>query len=157
MTSVDAVLEVLDLLRAGGVQTWIGGGWGIDALVGGQTRPHADLDIAVVEADKALALLAGAGFEVVVDWSPGRVAVRRADGAEVDVHPIVFRADGSAVQTTHEGVEYLYPADGFTTGRIGGRKVPCITAALQAAFHSGYEPQEKDVADMATLRQAGLA
>lgn len=156
MTSADAVHEVLDLLRAHEVRVWIGGGWGIDALVGHQTRAHADLDIAVVEAETALAVLAAAGFEVVADWPPGRVAVRRTDGAEVDVHPIVFRPDGSAVQTTHEGVEYVYPGDGFTTGRIGGRRVPCITAALQVAFHAGYEPQETDAADMATLREAGL-
>jgi lincosamide nucleotidyltransferase A/C/D/E len=156
VTSAEAVLDVLDLLRAHQVRVWIGGGWGIDALVGRQTRPHADLDIVVLEAETTLAALEAAGFEVVVDWSPGRVAVRRTDGAEVDVHPIVFLPDGSAVQTTHEGVEYVYPANGFATGRIGGREVPCITAALQVAFHGGYEPQEKDVADMATLRRAGL-
>jgi lincosamide nucleotidyltransferase A/C/D/E len=110
-----------------------------------------------VEAETALAALADASFVVVADWSPGRVAARRADGVEVDVHPIVFRADRSAVHTTREGVEYVYPVDGFTTGTISGKEVPCITPALQVAFHSGYEPQDKDQADMATLRRVGLA
>lgn len=154
--TADAVLEVLGLLQAGNIRVWIAGGWGIDALVGRETRPHADLDVSVSEAETALAALAEAGFEMVADWSPGRVAMRRDDGAEVDVHPIVFRPDGSAVLTTHEGIEYVYPADGFTAGLIGGHEVPCISAALQVALHTGYGPQDKDVADMETLRNAGL-
>jgi lincosamide nucleotidyltransferase A/C/D/E len=41
------VLEVLDILDADGVMHWLDGGWGVDALLGVQTRPHADLDLAV--------------------------------------------------------------------------------------------------------------
>ena len=33
----DQVLEMLAHLQAAGVRTWIGGGWGIDALIGEQT------------------------------------------------------------------------------------------------------------------------
>ena len=156
-TTARAVHEILDLLDAAGVAAWIAGGWGIDALIGRQTREHADLDLAVVGGRAALDALTRAGFSVVTDWWPGRVAVRRPDGAEVDVHPIVFGDDGSAVQTTREGDQFHYPADGFTTGVIDGRRVPCITTALQVEFHSGYERQPKDVADLAMLRDAGLA
>ncbi|MDQ0908982.1 hypothetical protein QFZ22_004967 [Streptomyces canus] len=41
----DDVLHVLNLLRRAGTEVWIGGGWGIDALVGRQTRDHRDLDL----------------------------------------------------------------------------------------------------------------
>lgn len=41
---VQAVLAALD---AAGVPTWLDGGWGIDALVGRQTRPHSDLDLVI--------------------------------------------------------------------------------------------------------------
>lgn len=156
ITSAASVHEILGLLASADVTTWVAGGWGVDALVGRQTRDHADLDVAVVDGRKALAVLGEAGFEVATDWWPGRVALRRLDGSEVDVHPIVFQADGSAVQTTHDGVEFVYPANGFTTGLIAGREVPCITAALQETFHSGYTPQQKDLDDLATLRDAGL-
>jgi lincosamide nucleotidyltransferase A/C/D/E len=155
-TTAAAVHEILDMLAAADIPTWIGGGGGIDALVGRQTRDHADLDVAVVDGRGALAALAAAGFEVVTDWWPGRMAMQRPDGSEVDVHPIVFRDDGSAVHTSREGQEFLYPVDGFTVGVIAGREVPCITAALQEVFHSGYEPQTKDLTDLATLRSAGL-
>lgn len=42
--------EVADLysgLLARGVQIWVDGGWGIDALLERQTRPHKDLDAIV--------------------------------------------------------------------------------------------------------------
>ena len=32
------VLDVLDLLQDAGIKAWVAGGWGIDALVGRQTR-----------------------------------------------------------------------------------------------------------------------
>jgi hypothetical protein len=44
MLAEDA-LSVLDVLRNAGADVWIGGGWGIDALVGRQTRQHRDLDL----------------------------------------------------------------------------------------------------------------
>lgn len=155
-TPAAAVHEILDVLAGAGVPTWIGGGWGIDALVGRQTREHADLDVAVASARAAITALGAAAFDVITDLWPGRVAMLRADGAEVDVHPIVFQPDGSAIQTSHEGAEFVYPADGFTTGIIDGRPVPCITAALQVQFHSGYSLGAKDLADLAALEEAGL-
>ena len=41
------VVEILSDLRAAGCRVWVAGGWGVDALVGRQTRPHRDLDLAV--------------------------------------------------------------------------------------------------------------
>src|SRR6266496_3049537 len=41
------VIEVLDWLDAVGVAVWVDGGWGVDALVGEETRNHADLDLAL--------------------------------------------------------------------------------------------------------------
>jgi hypothetical protein len=44
------VLQVLDRLDANGVTGWLDGGWGVDAVLGEQTRPHEDLDLASPEA-----------------------------------------------------------------------------------------------------------
>jgi hypothetical protein len=46
MTAEDA-LALYDLFRSHGITVWVDGGWGIDALLGRQTRPHSDLDIAL--------------------------------------------------------------------------------------------------------------
>ena len=44
MTAADA-LEIVDLLERVGVEPWVDSGWGVDALLGEQTRPHEDLDL----------------------------------------------------------------------------------------------------------------
>jgi lincosamide nucleotidyltransferase A/C/D/E len=72
---VDArdVLAVLDLLARAGVEAWVDGGWGVDALVGERTRPHSDLDLVVPlpALDAVLAALAAAGYaRVLRDWRP---------------------------------------------------------------------------------------
>ena len=46
MTSND-VLEILNVLNAANIPVWLDGGWGIDALIGKQTRQHDDLDVVV--------------------------------------------------------------------------------------------------------------
>jgi Aminoglycoside-2''-adenylyltransferase len=46
MTAEDAV-EIVGWLSASDVDVWLLGGWGVDALVGEQTRDHKDLDLMV--------------------------------------------------------------------------------------------------------------
>jgi aminoglycoside-2''-adenylyltransferase len=41
------VIEVLETLDRRGIHVWIDGGWGVDALIGKQTREHLDLELAV--------------------------------------------------------------------------------------------------------------
>jgi hypothetical protein len=48
---VSDVLEVVYLLEASGIEVWLDGGWGVDALLGSETRPHVDLDIAIQHKD----------------------------------------------------------------------------------------------------------
>jgi lincosamide nucleotidyltransferase A/C/D/E len=50
MTAADA-LALYDLFRSHGITVWVDGGWGVDALLGRQTRPHSDLDIALRHSD----------------------------------------------------------------------------------------------------------
>jgi lincosamide nucleotidyltransferase A/C/D/E len=45
-TSCD-VTEFYHHMEVLGIKIWIDGGWGVDALLGKQTRTHADLDIVV--------------------------------------------------------------------------------------------------------------
>ncbi|MFM7534474.1 MAG: nucleotidyltransferase domain-containing protein [Acidimicrobiales bacterium] len=47
---------MLDLLGGAGLDLWVDGGWAVDALLGEQTRPHADLDLAIARADFDAAL-----------------------------------------------------------------------------------------------------
>ncbi|MER5950047.1 amino acid transporter [Streptomyces sp. NPDC001904] len=160
MTS-DDVLSVLGLLRRAGADVWIGGGWGIDALVGGQTRDHRDLDLMhrQDQEDAVLAALSAAGFVESLDQRPVRFVVRDPGGREIDLHPLVFSGDGSAVQASPDPQRpFVYPSSCFVTGTVQGASVPCLSAEQQVFFHQGYEPTERDRHDMAELRRVfGIA
>ncbi|MGW1464867.1 nucleotidyltransferase domain-containing protein [Streptomyces sp. NPDC002308] len=175
----EEVLSVLALLRRAETDVWIGGGWGIDALIGEQTRDHRDLDLMHRRDQEpaVLAALAGAGYTETLDQRPVRFVLTSVSdrssslhrsfppdrssspGRELDLHPLVFAADGSAVQASPEPDRpFRYPATGFVTGTIGGTRVPCLSAEQQAYFHQGYEPTPRDLHDMALLRRAfGIA
>ncbi|MBY8882100.1 nucleotidyltransferase domain-containing protein [Actinacidiphila acidipaludis] len=155
MTAED-VLSVVAVARQAGADIWIGGGWGIDALLGEQTRPHRDVDLMHrQEQESALvAALAAAGFTETLDWRPVRFVVSHPDGREIDLHPLVFADDGSALQASLDpGVPFAYPASCFVTGTIGGTTVPCLSAEQQVFFHQGYDPSDRDLHDMARLRE----
>jgi lincosamide nucleotidyltransferase A/C/D/E len=99
--------------------------------------------------------LAEAGFVETLDWRPVRFVVTHPAGPEIDLHPLVFAADGSAVQASLEADRpFEYPARCFVTGRIGGVVVRCLSAEQQVYFHRGYEPKDRDRHDMAVLRAA---
>jgi lincosamide nucleotidyltransferase A/C/D/E len=150
----DQALEVIARLEAAEVRAWIGGGWGIDALVGEQTRPHDDLDLAINTRDEARAIqtLQHAGFRIVEDHRPTRFVMRTSSGAEVDLHPIDFTGPGPGVQLVPGGDPFLYPPDAFASGRIAGCLVPCLSAVQQVRFHLGYPPLDKDHHNMQLLR-----
>ncbi|MEU4579610.1 nucleotidyltransferase domain-containing protein [Nonomuraea sp. ATR24] len=159
MFTLDDVLEVLALIEDAGCRTWIGGGWGVDALIGRPTRPHRDLDL-LHRAEQEPALidaLTAAGFAEqpgAVPGRPVRFVMADARGRELDLHPLTFAADGSAVQPADaHGATFPYPAGAFTWGTLGGRRVRCLSAAQQVTFHQGYEPAERDVHDMRLLRE----
>jgi lincosamide nucleotidyltransferase A/C/D/E len=153
------VLAVLRDLGDAGVQVWIGGGWGIDALLGQQSRPHDDLDLSLDVRDQATAIaaLAAAGYAVVTDQLPVRLVLGDALGRRVDLHPVHFDATGAGVQIGFDGPLH-YPRDGFARGTIDGQAVDCFSAALQLQFHTGYPPQAKDRRDMQRLAErTGIA
>ncbi|MET7634941.1 nucleotidyltransferase domain-containing protein [Streptomyces sp. NPDC001773] len=159
--TADDVLSVLALMRRAGVGVWIGGGWGIDALLGKQTREHRDLDLMHPEdrEDDVVRALNGVGFIESLNWRPVRFVVAASDGREIDLHPLSFAADGSAVQASLDAERpFVYPAPCFVTGMIGDTSVPCLSAEQQVYFHQGYEPTDRDRHDMAQLRHAfGIA
>ncbi|MET9965235.1 amino acid transporter [Streptomyces sp. NPDC006356] len=159
--SADDVLALLSLLRKAQVAVWIGGGWGVDALIGEQTRDHRDLDLMHRQEQEpaVLSALAEAGFVETLDWRPVRFVMRAPDCREIDLHPLVFAKDGSAIQASLEPSRpFHYPASAFVTGTIAGTPVPCLSAEQQVHFHQGYEPADRDRHDMAQLRRAfGIA
>ena len=147
------------MLDAAGVPYRLDGGWGVDALVGRETRAHEDLDVVVGSEDAAWAedALAPLGFAHDASVTPGlpaRRVLRDARARQVDLHPVAFDEAGNAWQNLGGGEWGLYPAEGLRgEGRIRGRAVPCVTAELQLRHHLGYEPDERDRHDVRLLSE----
>jgi lincosamide nucleotidyltransferase A/C/D/E len=147
------VVRVLDELESHRVPFWVAGGWGVAALAAGQTRAHRDLDLAVDAAalPACLRVLASLGYEQETDWLPVRVEYAAAGGLWVDVHPVTFDDAGHGRQRDLDGGHFDYPPGAFNVGRIENRAIPCLSAAQQRAFHSGYEPRPQDLHDLRVL------
>jgi lincosamide nucleotidyltransferase A/C/D/E len=154
MMDARSVLSVVATLRHAGVRVWLDGGWGVDTLVGEQTREHDDLDcvIALTDARIARDALAALGFSVALDELPTRFVVRDRADRRVDFHTVTFDATGGATQQLQDGTLAPYPAQGFSgSGQIAGVRVGCLTVAVQSLHHLGYDPDEKDHHDMRLL------
>ncbi|HVH71824.1 MAG TPA: aminoglycoside nucleotidyltransferase [Candidatus Dormibacteraeota bacterium] len=150
--------DVIDLyltLESLGVKIWIDGGWGVDALLGEQSRPHRDLDIAIEQKDlpKLRELLLERGYrdikvEHASDWS---FVLGNPHGREIDVHVIVLDSRGDGIYGPPENGE-KYPAASLAgSGQIEGRAVKCISPEWMVRFHSGYELKDKDFQDVSAL------
>lgn len=149
------VLDVLDVLSAEGVSAWVAGGWGIDALLGEQTRTHHDLDVVLEMRDglKALAVraLAGHGYHLITEERfdhlpmPVRWVMNDGGGRTVDLLPVDPTGPAFAGESTRTSP--------FYSGLIAGRAVPCLSAPLQFRLHAGYELSESARRDVTLLRE----
>jgi GrpB-like predicted nucleotidyltransferase (UPF0157 family) len=142
MTAAD-VLEILARLDAAGVEWWIDGGWGVDALLGYQTRPHDDLDFAVRAEDIArLPRIFREFRHVQEDQLPAAYVLRDQGGRQLDFHPLEFDARGNGWQPQPDGGGSLWPREALDArGQIGGREVRCTSAHFQVESHlyEGYD------------------
>lgn len=155
MTAED-VIEIVQLLDHDHIDVCIDGGWGVDALLGAQTRTHADLDIAIQHKDVAQTclLLEAKGYKDVPrdDTRECNFVLGDDRGHQVDIHTYTFDSAGNLVF----GVEY--PRDSLNgIGSINGRLVKCISPEWMVKFHTGYKLDENDYRDVTLLcRRFGI-
>ena len=130
---IGEVLAVLADLTEAGCSVWVVGGWGVDALVGRQTRLHRDLDLALDARNETVALrvLERRGYRIETDWRPVRVELVAEGRGWVDVHPAVFDAAGHGRQADVGGGKFEYPSEAFDQGTLGGVRVPCLSRDQQ--------------------------
>ena len=147
-------LAVLDALAGAGCRTWVHGGWGVDALLQEQTRPHDDLDL-VVDVTQWPAVreaLSHLGYTVVVDGMPGNTVLLDPAGRQVDLHPARIDRAGNARYSGDDGSAWDIPADALhSRGAIAGREVACLGPEIEVASHAGYALDDDDRADVAAL------
>jgi lincosamide nucleotidyltransferase A/C/D/E len=148
--TVKDVLEIIDLFAFYKVDLWIDGGWGVDALLGKQTRDHADLDIAMHHMAVPLIrrLLTEKGYaDVPRDDTRDCNFVMGDDlGHLVDFH--TFTYDDQGILT----FGLPYPLESLTgTGFIENLPVRCISPEWMVKFHTGYAVDENDYHDVKAL------
>lgn len=149
------VIKIYDLLSSNGIDVWLDGGWGIDALLGEQTRLHEDVDIIVQERDlpKLRELLIGQGYKDIErdDTSAWNFILGDSKGHIIDIHAFTYDTGGNGLYGNHG---LTFPASSFKgTGKINGKAVECISAEQIVEFVSPwlYKRREKNINDISAL------
>lgn len=145
-------------LQQAGAPVWLDGGWGVDALLGRQTREHEDLDVVVQGSDLPVlrAYLSAQGFSDFPrnDTRPWNFVLANAAGELVDVHVIDIGPAGEGVYGPQENGQ-SYPSSSLLgLGAVDGLPVRCLSAEYQLESHTGYAPRWKDHQDVSALVQA---
>jgi GrpB-like predicted nucleotidyltransferase (UPF0157 family) len=142
VTSSD-VLELLDRLDAAGIEWWVDGGWGVDALLGYETRPHDDLDLAVpAAAIERLPEVFPEFRHVHEHHLPSAYVLQDSRGRQLDFHPLAIDDEGNGWQPQADGPPALWPREALEgRGSIRGREVRCTSPEFQVQAHlyEGYD------------------
>jgi lincosamide nucleotidyltransferase A/C/D/E len=156
----ELVPQVMRRLEEAGIEAWLAGGWGIDALLGLQTRPHLDMDIAFLDegdADsRAVEALRPLGFHFIRReanpgrWLSARVVLSDDAGHLLELLPVALCEGQVAVRVGDDTLTFA-AREAFASGTVDGDAVRCLSAALQAALHHDYDITDNDRLDMAAL------
>ncbi len=143
----EVVLDLVRRLNDQGIEVIIDGGWAVDALLGYQSRPHDDLDVAVFHKDVPAirVLLEAQGYDIVPrndSWECNFVYGNNA-GHLIDIHSCSFDEEKNHVY----GVKYTWDAlQGL--GQIEGIQVRCIPPEILVDYHTGYNLDVNDYHDV---------
>ncbi|OGD97372.1 hypothetical protein A3A49_00975 [Candidatus Curtissbacteria bacterium RIFCSPLOWO2_01_FULL_38_11b] len=157
ITEAEDVVSLYRLLESESIEVWLDGGWAVDALLGEQTRSHADVDIVIQQKDvsKLRELLESRGYKDVErdDTSSWNFVLVDDKGHEVDVHVIVFDENGNGLyEPLEKGV--MFPSDSLIgKGEVNGLAVKCISAEYMVKFISLwlFKLRDKDFKDVSAL------
>jgi hypothetical protein len=163
---VEEVMRVCSALDSEGISYWIAGGWGTDALVGSQTKRHADLDVVLGSFESKLELFdhcvarLGYGRRAPLGgtiWFPDDAVYEDARGHRIEVLCLEWRllskvqrsgldsgasedpSPANAEESTSAIVERC-----TTNGLLRGNTIPVLTVNAQRLLHTGYERRRED-------------
>jgi len=167
MVHAEDAINIYRSLSANNIQVWLTGGWGIDALLGEQTRPHKDLDIIMLLDDVVCMreLLGRAGYGLKEIWSENRQALdaqgietptafvlQDSAGREIDAHALRLDERGSGIPAWAADEGFVFtPEDLAGEGMIAGIAVRCLSPAMQVSCHTGYDLPDVQLRDLDLL------
>jgi lincosamide nucleotidyltransferase A/C/D/E len=151
MIRAEDAISIYQSLSANSIQVWLVGGWGIDALLQEQTRPHKNLDILIFVDDVVCMrdLLGRAGYGLKELWSenswvvdshgtdiPTAFVLQDSEGREIDAHAMHLDDRGNGVPTWADEGLVFKREDLAGEGVIAGFAVRCISPEMQALSHT---------------------
>lgn len=168
MVRAEDVISIYQSLSANDVQLWLSGGWGIDALLGEQTRPHKDLDVIILVDDvvRMRDLLRRHGYGLKELWpenswvvdshgteTPTAFVLQDSEGREVDAHAMRLDDRGSGVPAWAEEELVFKREDLAGEGMIAGFAVRCLSPEMQVLCHTGYTLPDEQLRDLELLHE----
>ena len=168
MVRAEDVISIYKCLLNNGIQVWLTGGWGIDALLGEQTRPHKDLDVIMLLDDvvRMRELLGRDDYRLKELWSENRWGVdargfetatafvlQDSEGREFDAHAMRLDDRGNGIPAWEAEGFIFKRQDLAGEGMIAGFAVQCLTPEIQVLCHKGYELPEKQLSDLELLHE----
>ena len=143
----EEVLRVLELADIASIPLVIAGGWAVDALLGWQTRPHKDLDLAINRAylSRFLGILSRIGYGLIADGNAEDRSFVLDNGAghQIEIHVYSRDDKGRIVSGTR------YPNNALTgQGKIGHMKVSCMDPEWLIDSYSEKDINEKTLQDL---------
>jgi lincosamide nucleotidyltransferase A/C/D/E len=168
MVRAKDVISICQRLFDNDIQVWLSGGWGIDALLGEQTRSHKDLDVLLLLDDvvRARELLSNDGYRLNELWSENRWAVdaagvetatafvlQDAEGRQFDAHAMRLDDHGNGIPAWEEAEGFVFtPQDLAGEGLVAGYAVQCLSPQAQMLCHTGYDLPEEQLRDLKLLQ-----
>ena len=168
MVNAEEVIRIYKHLLTKGIQVWLTGGWGIDALLREQTRPHKDLDFIMLVGDvvRMRDLLANIGYSLKELWSenswvldsgeveiPTAFVLQDSEGREVDVHAMRLDKHGNGIPAWSNDGLIFKKEDLASEGFVSGFSVSCISSEMQVVCHLGYDLPDKQLRDLELLQE----
>lgn len=167
MVSAQDAISIYKRFSNKSIQIWLTGGWGIDALLGVQTRPHKDLDAILLLDDivRMCEILGHVGYNLKELWSENSWTVDKEgnktatafvlhdkEGREFDAHAIRLDEQGNGIPAWVGSEDFIFSSEDLAgAGKIAGYQVKCISVESQVRCHAGYELPEKQVRDLEWL------
>jgi lincosamide nucleotidyltransferase A/C/D/E len=168
MLRAEDVISIYQSFSTNKFRVWLTGGWGIDALLQEQTRPHKDLDIIMLVDDVVPMrdLLGRAGYGLKELWSentwvvdshgteiPTAFVLHDAEGREVDAHAMHRDEQGNGIPSWAAEELVFSSEDLAGEGVIAGVPVRCISPEMQVRAHTGYDLPPEQLRDVELLRE----
>jgi lincosamide nucleotidyltransferase A/C/D/E len=169
MVRAEDVISIYKRLTTNDIQIWLTGGWGIDALLGEQTRPHKDIDVIALLDDvvRMCEILGRDGYSLKELWSENCWAIdaheikvasafvlQDSEGREFDAHAMRLDDRGNGIPAWEEAEGFIFKKQDLAgVGVIAGFTVQCITPEKQMLCHTGYDLPDKQLRDLELLHE----